>query len=152
MVTLPPKVVAPKSPPPPEGFDELKKTRLMHRMHKRALLFCDGAHAWKKLVGDFNRSANARVKLENVVHLRRQYTRKVKKASRGQSSIAGTQAIDQRWRWLKAYVPHSIKARFRRCVNPVIDTYVYSWQWRTNRFNAGMPLWTSLGALVKAQE
>ena len=102
-------------------------------------------------MADYNRQNKARVMLRNVVHKKRQFTRNVKSPMKGQSSLAGTQAIDQRWRWLKVYVPHCVKARLGRGVNPAIDTYVYSWQWRSNRLNAGACLWSSLGAAVRAR-
>ena len=67
-------------------------------------------------------------------------------------ALAGNQSIDSRWRWLKKYVPHSVKARAPKgCpnpVNPLLDEYVYSWQWRTNCKAAGKSLWLQLGEEV----
>ena len=123
---LPPRLVAPGAPPPPEAFQEVWESGLMDRLGKTANLFCDGAHAWRLLVGKHNKTKGARVRLENVAHYAHEFTRDVGRPRRGQSSIAGTQAIDQRWRWMKAYIPHCLKARWGRTVNPLIDTYVYS--------------------------
>ena len=149
VVKLPSRLVAPGSPPPPESFGEIKKAKLMHRLSKTAFLFCDGAHAWKKLVDDMNETRKSRVRLENVTHLKQEYTRPVRRPMRGQSTIAGTQSIDQRWRWMKVYVPHSLKGRCASGVNPSLDEYVFSWQWRSNQIQKCASLWDALGALLR---
>ena len=99
-----------------------------------------------------NNTHGARVRLTNVSHYKGEYTKTVLNRARGQAALAGTQSIDSRWRWLKKYVPHSVKARAPKgCpnpVNPLLDEYVYSWQWRTNCKAAGKSLWLQLGEEV----
>ena len=73
----------------------------MQRMAKGSFLFTDGAHAWKKLVQHFNAKAKMRVTLEEVVHAKGQYTRRVKNTKKKQAKVAGTQSLDRRWGWLK---------------------------------------------------
>ena len=146
---LPMRLVGPHAPPPPEAFDELRDAGLLSRCHKRAFLFCDGAHSWPKLVKHHNLENKAHIKLEEVIHYKGQFTKDVKKRARGQSSIAGTQSIDSRWRWLKHYVPHSIKGRVSRDVNPKLNDYVFSWQFRSNCNARNESLWETLGALVR---
>ena len=152
VINLPEKVVAPATPPPPEAFEEMKTAGLLNRIDKKAFLFCDGAHAWKLLVNEHNKTHGARVRLTNVSHYKGEYTKTVLNRARGQAALAGTQSIDSRWRWLKKYVPHSVKARAPKgCpnpVNPLLDEYVYSWQWRTNCKAAGKSLWLQLGEEV----
>ena len=128
VVNLPSRLVPPSNPPPPEAFEEVKASGLLQRMHKRAFLFCDGAHAWNLLVKDHNQTHKAQVKLENVAHYKGEYTRKVRRPAGGQAKIAGTQAMDRHWGWLKEYIPHCLKARSGNVVNPTLDDYVYSWQ------------------------
>lgn len=152
VVHLPPRVVPPANPPPPEAYEEVRESGLMERMSKKAFLFCDGAHAWNRLVTDYNKRNKASVKLENVAHYKHEFTRTVRRSRRGQSKIAGTQAIDQRWRWMKEYIPHSLKGRTPTGINGAIDDYVYSWQWRSNRRAECVALWGALGtALARAR-
>ena len=152
VINLPEKVVAPASPPPPEAFDEMKAAGLLNRIDAKAFLFCDGAHAWKLLVNDHNKTHGARVRLTNVQHYKGEYTKPVHRRGRGQAALAGTQSLDSRWRWLKKYVPHTVKARAPKGgptpINQLLDHYVYSWQWRTNCKAAGKSLWSQLGKEV----
>ena len=48
-------------------------------------------------------------------------------------------------------MPHSLKARFHRGVNPAIDDYVMSWQWRSNHLLDDGSLWTALGKLLRRE-
>ena len=68
---------------------------------------------------------------------------------RGQSSLAGTQSLDSRWKWLKVYIPQTVKARRGRTTNPTLNKYVFSFQFRANALAAGVPLWAALGRAVR---
>lgn len=149
---LPVRMVAPGGPPPPEAFEELRQSGLMKRCAKSAFIFTDGAHSWPKLIKHHNRLTKSRMRLEEVVHYKGQYTRTVRNPVRGQSSIAGTQSLDQRWRWMKTYVPFNLKARSGRTVNPRLDTYVFSYQFRVNTKVAGESVFTKLGGIVRKRK
>ncbi len=132
MCRLPTRLVAPSGPPPPEAFDKLRDAKLLDRCDAKTYLFCDGAHSWAKLVKHQNRTMKTKIKIESVAHYKGQFTRTLKHVMKKQSSIAGTQAIDSLWRWLKNYLPHSLKGRVDRDVNPRLEAYVFSGQFRTN--------------------
>ena len=148
---LPTRVVSPHGPPPPEAFEELAKAGLLLRCDPKCNLFTDGARSWPKLVKAHNRKYKARVKLHEVVHLKGQFCKTVQKRHQGQSTIAGTESIDSRWMWVKAYVPTTVVAKRDGRENPLLDTYVFSYQYRVNTRVAGKCLWSSLGALVREQ-
>ncbi len=80
-----------------------------------------------------------------------QYTKVVKKTKRNQSKLAGTQALDQRWRWLKEYLPFNLHGRRDREVNPTIHTYVFSWQWRSNVMSTTGDIWSALGDVLRTK-
>lgn len=146
---LPLRLVAPHGPPPAEAYDELKEAGILERCGPKCTLFTDGAHAWPKLVQHHNRVAKSRIQVKQVAHYLAEYTKSVPKTRKGQSGIAGTQSLDQRWRWLKAYIPHSIKARQGRKDNPSLDNYVFSYQFRANTRASGRDLWGAVGNLVR---
>ena len=148
IVALPMRLVCPGGPPPPEAFEELRDSKLLDRCHPRAYLFTDGAHSWPKLAKAHNKLRKTRLRLQEVAHYKGQYTRSLAKTAKDQSTIAGTQSLDSRWRWLKAYVPHSIKARIDRQTNAELDQYVFSYQFRANVKAKGENLWLELGKLV----
>ncbi len=149
LVALPSKVVAPGAAPAPEAFLEIKNSGLMSRLERNANIFADGAHAWGLLVKDHNATHRSNLRLESVSHCKGQYTKMVKNPRRGQAKLAGTQAMDQNWRWLKCYIPCALKARKGRDLNPLIEAFAFSWQWRHNRTTAGQSLWDALGSLIK---
>lgn len=140
--------MAPNGPPPPEAFEELLAVRLLHRCTNKANLFTDGAHAWGKLTKRHNKDHRTKINLKEVAHYKGQYTKRVPKSRRGQSTIAGTQSLDQRWRWLKNYVPHSLTAKLNHDFNERLDDYVFSYQFRVNAQIRGGSLWEALGAAV----
>jgi hypothetical protein len=153
IVKLPVRMVSPNAPPPPEAFDELRDAKILDRVDKKAFLFTDGAHSWPKLVKWHNLKNKARLTVHEVKHYTGQYTSVLKqKVARGQSSIAGTQSLDQRWRWMKAYIPTSLKGRVNRDANPKLDSYVFSYQFRVNTRARGKTIWSALGQLVKQRK
>jgi hypothetical protein len=149
LVRLPLRLVSKHGPPPPEAFQELLNSNLLKRCASDVNLFTDGAHAWPKLVKAYNKMNKAKVCIREVKHYKSEYTKTSKKGRRGQSLIAGTQSLDQRWRWLKRYVPHGIKGKIDRRENPRLDSYVYSFQFRSNVKARGADLWTALGREVQ---
>ena len=75
-------------------------------------------------------------------------TRMFKQTKAGQSPLGGAQSLDQRWRWMKAYLPNSINGKVHKYANPAIDSYVYSYQFRVNATLHGGHLWPTIGKLV----
>ncbi|CAK0827210.1 unnamed protein product [Prorocentrum cordatum] len=148
---LPVRVVPPGTAPPPEAQGEVLKSGIMNRLvrKKKVFLFSDGALAWPKIVEQQNK-AGRNFALSAVVHQKRQCTKLIAKKKRGQSRLAGTQAMYSRWKYMKSYIPRTLKAAKGRAVNPELRTYIMSWQWRQNLACTGAALWESVASLAGA--
>ena len=134
---LPNKLVMPGGRPPVESYKELQQTEFLNQVAPKSCLFADGAHSWKKYIS----GAKAKHKLSYrfVTHNRLQFTKKVRKAQKSTSSVAGTQTIDRVWQSLNKYVPATVKSRR----NTMLWDYVHSWAWRHNIImcEGGSPNW-----------
>ena len=85
---LPNKLVMPGGRPPVESYKELQQTEFLNQVAPKSCLFADGAQSWKKYIS----GAKAKHKLSYrfVTHNRLQFTKKVRKAQKSTSSVAGT--------------------------------------------------------------
>ena len=90
-----------------------------HLMQTSAMLFADGAKAWKK----FARAQ--KMKFSEVSHKRMQFCSK-KRGPR--KKAAGTQCLDRKWQSMKRFVPKELrnKDRLTRDVNECIRNYMCS--------------------------
>jgi hypothetical protein len=149
LARLPSRAVSLTDPPPPEAAKEIAESGILSRCTTKANLYADGAHAWKLAVAAHNKKHKTNMMVKNVAHYKQEYTNRLRHVRRGASKIGGTQAMDQRWRWLKKFVPHSLHNRDHRQVNSKIWEYVFSWQWRTNQLSLGNKIIDNLAAILK---
>ncbi len=153
---LDPKLVPARGRPPPESVQEVEHAQLLDKIHPRAHIHGDGAHAFAKACKLKGRGKYYFA----VAHRRNEYVKTIKTKCKGnsKSNLTGTQLIDQVWKWLKKNVPMTVTAtskilanRRLRCVNASLATYVHSFQFRYNLQKEGGCLFESLGALCKSQ-
>ncbi len=130
---LPPKATTLGAKPPPESGDEIQGCDILRHVQQPVCVFTDGALAWPPQIKAKNRPHRS------VTHQHFEFTKEVKKAGRGLSSVAGTQSIDRRWEGLDVFIPNSINARARvdgrasdSFTNPILMEYAYQWSWRHN--------------------
>ena len=89
---------------------------------------------------------------DSVSHARLQFVKEIPNPLPGQSSMAGTQAIDSTWDYLDKYTNSlNVSTKFdkRTAINPLMWVYMYSWQWRLNMYRSNKDLWQALGELCK---
>ena len=90
---------------------------------------------------------------DSVSHVRLQLVKDIPMPQPGQSSMAGTQAIDSTWDYLDKYTNGlNVSTKFdkRAAINPLIWVYMYSWQWRLNMYRCNKDLWQAFGDLCKS--
>jgi hypothetical protein len=124
------KLIKKGGKPPPEEFEEVKKTNLLKQIRNRgqkSTLFMDGAEAWVKA----KRDQCPRLSIKPVSHRQMEFTRKNIPTRKGEAKTRGTQAVDRRWQGLDRYLPAQVVAKHRKDVNGELATYIYSWVWRT---------------------
>ena len=122
---LPTRMVSPHGPPPPEAYEELLGCGILRRCSSTCNLFTDGAHAWPLLVKEYNKLTKSSIAIKEVAHCNGEYAKRFRPRRQGQSSLAGTQGLDSRWKWMKAYVPDTLHARVNRKANPRLSQYVF---------------------------
>ena len=71
------------------------------------------------------------VMLRSVVHKKSEWTKKCK--VKGKANLAGTQVLDRSWMWLKKFVPHALKNRYDKVINPRLWEYIYQFVYRHNQ-------------------
>ena len=143
---MPQKVVPLGSSPPKESLADIKAAQVQNRGTKGSFVFGDGAKCFE------NEAALLQQHYESVSHAQLQFVKEIPEPKPGQSSLAGTQAIDSTWEFLDKYsagIKVSTKMDGRTVVNPQVWVYMYSFVWRLNMQRAGEDLWVSLGALCK---
>ena len=69
--------------------------------------------------------------LLHVVHKKSEWTKKCK--VKGKAKLAGTQVLDRSWMWLKKIVPHALKNRNDKVINPRLWEYIYQFVYRHNQ-------------------
>jgi hypothetical protein len=125
---LPYKLVRPKGKPPPLSSAELVSCGILRRCGKGSVVFSDGAKAYHAII---TRTQRGKLKTRQVAHNRLEFTKKCS-TGKGHSKVAGTQAIDGTWKQLNRHVPHPLKTKMDKKVNPLLKQYVMSWVWRHN--------------------
>ena len=137
---LPLVALAPGSRPPTESVQDVQHTGFFQAVVKNAhtRMHADGNRAWR------SQARLHKLKFSSVSHSKMQFTKKVG----SQRLLTGTQKLDGFWKVLKKFVPTQIRTRDlrdRRICKQVLE-HVKSFMWR---HNAGVNLWTRLGALAK---
>ena len=72
-----------------------------------------------------------RFSVRSVVHKKSEWTKKCK--VKGKAKLAGTQVRDRSWMWLKKFVPHTLKNRYYKVINPRLWEYIYQFAYRHNQ-------------------
>jgi hypothetical protein len=140
---LPCKLLPPGGPPAPEGTEEVLCSGLLARCKPGTVVHSDGAHAWPAAVKKVNSFHKLKLRHFQVCHARKQYSKKVV-GPRGKQLLAGTQALDSRWRHLKAAMSNSLNAKTRGALNEQLQESVLAWQWRCNLRAQQKPLFEAL--------
>ena len=137
---LPLVALAPGSRPPTESVQDVQHTGFFQAVVKNAhtRMHADGNRAWR------SQARLHKLKFSSVSHSKMQFTKKVG----SQRLLTGAQKLDGFWKLLKKFVPTQIRTRDlrdRRICKQVLE-HVKSFMWR---HNAGVNLWTRLGALAR---
>jgi hypothetical protein len=132
---MPLRFVPPGSPPSPESASEALAPGVLQRLDKRSsIVFSDAAHGFKKAIKTINKSRGPKLLHFTVNHSKGEYTRDVR--ARGKSLIAGTQAIDAKWRLVKQVIVAGTRGRVGRKVSGAMMQKAQAMAWRLNRFAA----------------
>ena len=145
---LPPKLLPPKSRPPPVSEQEAIDSGILKRAKPGScVIHSDIALAYKTVI----KSKFPKLKHRSVSHRNKEFVKAVKPVrvpSGLTASSSGTQCIDSTWRSLDQTIPTALHTKKGHTVNPLVEEYTWCWLYRINhRMVDGF---ASLGAYVRA--
>ena len=99
------------------------------RCNTNSILYTDVCQGWRKAAK--TSYSMKRFSVRSVVHKKSEWTKKCK--VKGKAKLAGTQVLDRSWMWLKKFVPHALKNRYDKVINPRLWEYIYQFVYRHNQ-------------------
>ena len=144
---LPPKLLPPKSRPPPISEEELINSGILKRAKPGScVVHTDGAQAYPSVI----KRSFRKLRHQSVAHSRMEFVkpvRPVRLPSGWSASSSGTQAIDSTWKQLDKAIPAELHTKAGHVVNPLLEEYTWCWLYRVN--NCMGDGFTTLGSYVR---
>lgn len=146
MAMLPPKLLPPRSRPPPVTVEICASGLLKRARYGSCILHSDGAQAYPSAVKSYKG-----LKHRAVSHKNMQFTRPARSVAlphgRRSSTLVGTQAIDATWRSLDKSIPAQLHTKHCHRVHPLLEEHMWSWLFRVNCRN--MDGFKTMGGYIK---
>lgn len=136
-----------KARPPTESKEEVVRSGLVERIPRNAGLATDGCKAYPAVLKVFRKT---QIALKQVSHQKYEFSRKLKPMKARGMKIAGTQALDATWKYVKRFRPTSLKMKNPETgkANPALYTWAFAYAWRKNMRACNLPLGAELSKVL----